>query len=77
LRGAFGFEPTLRSQQEMAIVHYIKAFKKLDVEMDIDLFEKRFVPAGFDHHLSIIEKPTYKSEERYYLVDTNNNYFGG
>ncbi|WP_322957901.1 anthrax toxin-like adenylyl cyclase domain-containing protein [Providencia huashanensis] len=76
-RGAFGFEPTLRSQQEMTIVYYTRAFKKLNVEMDIDLFEKMIVPAGFDHHLSIIEKPTYKSEERYYLVDELYNYFGG
>ncbi|MEX9604601.1 anthrax toxin-like adenylyl cyclase domain-containing protein [Providencia huaxiensis] len=77
IRGALGLDPTIRTQQEMNTQHYINAFKEQDWNMDLALFENNIAQAGFDHHLSIIEKPTYENELRYYLVDNNDNYFYG
>ncbi|HIE0658329.1 MULTISPECIES: anthrax toxin-like adenylyl cyclase domain-containing protein [unclassified Providencia] len=77
IRGALGLDPTLRSQQEMNIQHYINAFKEQDWHMDLALFENNILQAGFAHHLSIIEKPTYENEPKYYLVDNYGNYFYG
>ncbi|MEY0911022.1 anthrax toxin-like adenylyl cyclase domain-containing protein [Providencia rettgeri] len=77
IRGALGLDPTMRSQQEMNIQHYINAFKEQDWNMDLALFENNIMQAGFAHHLSVIEKPTYENEPRYYLVDNYDNYFYG
>ncbi|CAB5559420.1 Calmodulin-sensitive adenylate cyclase precursor [Providencia rettgeri] len=77
IRGALGLDPTIRSQQEMNVQHYINAFKEQDWHMDLALFENNILQAGFAHHLSIIEKPTYENESRYYLVDNYDNYFYG
>ncbi|MEY0999967.1 anthrax toxin-like adenylyl cyclase domain-containing protein [Providencia rettgeri] len=77
IRGAVGLDPTIRSQQEMNIQHYINAFKEQDWNMDLVLFENNIMQAGFAHHLSVIEKPTYENEPRYYLVDNYDNYFYG
>ncbi|MEQ5205281.1 hypothetical protein ABN228_22690, partial [Providencia rettgeri] len=75
--GALGLEPTLRSQQEMSTQLYINAFKDQDWQMDLTQFENSILQAGFDHHLSIVEKPTYQNEPRYYLVDDYGNHFYG
>lgn len=77
IRGALGLEPTLRSQQEMSTQLYINAFKDQDWQMDLTQFENSILQAGFDHHLSIVEKPTYQNEPRYYLVDDYGNHFYG
>ncbi|MCB6145047.1 hypothetical protein LHK12_07375 [Providencia rettgeri] len=61
----------------MNVQHYINAFKEQDWHMDLALFENNILQAGFAHHLSIIEKPTYENESRYYLVDNYDNYFYG
>ncbi len=39
-----------------------------DWNMDLVLFENNIMQAGFAHHLSVIEKPTYENEPRYYLL---------
>lgn len=77
IRGAFGLDPTQRTQQEIIIKRYIDSFKHADWEMDLNHFEQSLQPAGFDHHLSVIDKPTYEKMDRYYLVDNEGNYFGG
>ncbi|UBX48088.1 RTX toxin [Providencia alcalifaciens] len=77
IRGALGLEPTLRSQQEMSTQLYINAFKDQDWQMDLAQFENSILQAGFDHHLCIVEKPTYQNEPRYYLVDDDDNHFYG
>ncbi|MGG4607968.1 anthrax toxin-like adenylyl cyclase domain-containing protein [Providencia sp. Me31A] len=77
IRGALGLEPTLRTQQEILIKRYIDAFKQADWENDLAYFEQFILQAGFDNHLSIIEKPIYRHVPKYYLVDQAGNYFGG
>ncbi|HEQ1858654.1 TPA: RTX toxin [Providencia alcalifaciens] len=77
IRGALGIEPTLRTQQEINAKLYIDAFKQQDWNMDLAQFEQQLLPAGFDQHFSIIEKPTQQSETRFYLVDGHGNYFYG
>ncbi|MBC5789848.1 anthrax toxin-like adenylyl cyclase domain-containing protein [Providencia sp. JUb39] len=77
IRGALGLEPTLRSQQEMSTQLYINAFKELEWQMDLAQFRNGILQAGYDHHLTIIEKPTYENEPRYYLVDNYGNHFYG
>ena len=77
IRGAIGLEPTKRTQQEIIIKRYIDSFKKMDWRNDLVHFEQTLVQAGFDHHLSVVEKPIYKRTHRYYLVDDDGNYFGG
>lgn len=77
IRGAIGLEPTERTQQEIIIKRYIDSFKKMDWQNDLSHFEQTLVQAGFDHHLSVVEKPIYRQTYRYYLVDTDGNYFGG
>ncbi|WP_369308174.1 anthrax toxin-like adenylyl cyclase domain-containing protein [Providencia rettgeri] len=77
IRGAVGLEPTLRSQQEMTIKRYIDAFKNDAWASDLAHYEQTLAKSGFDHHLSIIEKPIYQKKQYYYLVDNKNNYFGG
>ncbi len=77
IRGAFGLEPTLRSQQEMSNQHQINAFKNQDWDRDLILFESNIQHAGFGHHLSIVEKPISEPLQRYYLVDNHRNYFHG
>lgn len=77
IRGALGIEPTLRTQQEINAKLYIDAFKQQDWNMDLAQFEQQLLPAGFDQHFSIVEKPTQQSETRFYLVDGHGNYFYG
>ncbi|WP_249215370.1 MULTISPECIES: anthrax toxin-like adenylyl cyclase domain-containing protein [unclassified Providencia] len=77
IRGALGLEPTLRSQQEMSTQLYINAFKEQEWQMDLAQFRNGILQAGFDHHLTVIEKPTYENEPRYYLVDDYGNHFYG
>ncbi|WP_265497473.1 anthrax toxin-like adenylyl cyclase domain-containing protein [Providencia rustigianii] len=77
IRGALGLDPTQRTQQEIIIKRYIDSFKHADWEMDLNHFEQTLRQAGFDHHLSVIDKPTYEKTDRYYLVDNDGNYFGG
>ncbi|HGN1705512.1 TPA: C80 family cysteine peptidase [Providencia rettgeri] len=77
IRGALGLEPTLRTQQEILIKRYIEAFKQADWENDLAYFEQIILPAGFDNHLSVIEKPIYQCVPQYYLVDQKGNFFGG
>lgn len=77
IRGALGVEPTLRSQQEMSTQLYINAFKEQEWQMDLAQFRNGILQAGFDHHLTVIEKPTYEKERRYYLIDRYGNHFYG
>lgn len=77
IRGALGLDPTQRTQQEVIIKRYIDSFKHAEWELDLNHFEQSLRQAGFDHHLSVIDKPTYKKIDRYYLVDDQGNYFGG
>nr|WP_305071688.1 C80 family cysteine peptidase [Providencia sp. wls1922] len=77
IRGALGLEPTLRSQQEMSTQLYINAFKEQEWQMDLAQFRNGILQAGFDHHLTVIEKPTYEKERRYYLIDRYGNHFYG
>ncbi|HHR5881881.1 TPA: anthrax toxin-like adenylyl cyclase domain-containing protein [Providencia alcalifaciens] len=77
IRGALGIEPTLRTQQEINAKRYIDAFKQQDWNMDLAQFEQQLLPAGFDQHFSIVEKPIQRSEVRFYLTDDHGNYFLG
>lgn len=77
IRGAFGMQPTIRTQQEITVKRYIEFYKKSDWQIAVENFENTLMEIGFDHHLSIIENPLYKKQHHYYLVDEKGNYFGG
>lgn len=77
IRGALGLDPTQRTQQEIIIKRYIDSFKHSDWDIDLHHFEQSLRHVGFDHHLSVIDKPTYQEIDRYYLVDNQGDYFGG
>lgn len=77
IRGAFGLPPTIRTQQEIMNKNYIALFMHNEWLESLNTFEQLFEDLGFSHHLKVMEKPIIENEERFYLVDEDNNYFGG
>lgn len=77
IRGAIGLPTTIRTQQEIMNKHYIALFMKNEWQGSLNTFEQLFENLGFSHHLGVIDKPITEKEDRYYLVDDDNNYFGG
>ncbi|WP_337274189.1 C80 family cysteine peptidase [Moellerella wisconsensis] len=76
-RGMLGFDPTLRSQQEMSLKRYSEGSQKAYWEHELAYFKTAIYPSGFVSHLSVIETPRLIDAPRYYLIDKLGNYFGG
>lgn len=76
-RGMLGFDPTLRSQQEMSLKRYSEGSQKAYWEHELAYFKTAIYPSGFESHLSVIETPRLIDAPRYYLIDKLGNYFGG